>query len=82
MCVGGGGGVKNQRTSFAQQIFTNTLSVPLLNTGAQFFLTADESGPTISPHQHRLAFSPDEMAFIKESGNLYQASARFRCGRL
>ena len=70
MCVcvcGGGGGGQKPSNFFSQQIFTNTLSVPLLNTGAQFFLTADEIGPTISPHQHRLASSSDEMAFIKES---------------
>ena len=40
----------------------NTLSVPLLNAGAQFFLTTDELGPIISPHQHRLASSCDEPA--------------------
>lgn len=40
----------------------NTLSVALLSTGAQFFLTADEIGPIISPHQHKLASSCDEPA--------------------
>ena len=40
----------------------NTLSVRLLYAGAQFFLTTDEIGPIISPHQHRLASSRDEPA--------------------
>ena len=40
----------------------NTLSVPLLNAGAEFFLTTDEIGPIISPQQHRLASSRDEPA--------------------
>ena len=38
------------------------LSVPLLNAGAQFFLTTDEIGPIIGPQKHRLASSRDEPA--------------------
>ena len=38
------------------------LSVPLLNAGAQFFLTTDEIGPIISPRQQRLASSRHEPA--------------------
>ena len=60
----------------------NTLCIPLLNAGEQFFLTIDKIDPINSPHQHRLASSRDEPVTSVYERIYNTASARFRCVRV
>ena len=68
VCVwGGGGGVKNQRTYFRNKYSPIRCLFHFLIQVRIFFSPLMKLAPPSRPHQHSLASSPDEMAFIKES---------------